>query len=136
MSRNLTCCYTLPVQKRSYFFQKMVCKYIFMFEHLRDLNFEMLVDSLLVGLCFASKGQNVKECIPVGCIPPTAVAILGGVHQAPHPQDQASPGPGTPPGPGMPRTKHPPPRPDTPDQASPRPGTPQDQAPPDHAPPL
>ena len=31
--------------------------------------------------------QNVQECIPVGCIPPTAVAILGGLHETP-PQEQ------------------------------------------------
>ena len=45
--------------------------------------------------------KNQQECIPVGCVPPAAVAVLGG-----------SP-PGTPPGPGTPL-----------DQASP------DQAPP------
>ena len=32
-----------------------------------------------------------QECIPVGCVPPAAVAVRGGLHQAP-------PGPGTPPG--------------------------------------
>ena len=64
-----------------------------------------------------------QECIPVGCVPPAAVAIPGGLHQAPpgtryppgaDPPDQATPqdqaplgpgiplGPGTPPGPGTP----------------------------------
>ena len=37
-----------------------------------------------------------QECIPVGCVPPAAVAVPGG-----------SP-PGTPPGAGTPRSRHPP----------------------------
>ena len=63
-----------------------------------------------------------QECIPVGCIPPAAVAVLGGysLHQA-HPPgpgippgippweqtppwDQAPPGSRHPPGPGTPRS--------------------------------
>ena len=59
---------------------------------------------------------TIKECIPVGCVPPAAVAVWGG-----------SP-PGT-----LPWTMHVPLGPGTPlplDQAPPRPGTPLDQAPP------
>ena len=41
--------------------------------------------------------QFQQECIPVGCLPPAAVAVPGGLHQAP-PLDQAPPGPGNPPG--------------------------------------
>ena len=51
-----------------------------------------------------------QECIPVGCVPPTAVAVRGAIstrHSPPsrsrtpppwsmHPPDQAPPGPGTP----------------------------------------
>ena len=32
----------------------------------------------------------LQECIPVGCIPPAAVAVLMGLHQAP-PREQAPP---------------------------------------------
>ena len=66
-----------------------------------------------------------QECIPVGCVPPAAVAGAGSLHQPPPPLDHAPPGPGTPldhapPGPGTP----PPPGPCTPlDQAPPGPGT-------------
>ena len=64
-----------------------------------------------------------QECIPVGCVPPAAVAIQGGLHQAP-------PGTRHPPGPGTPGTR-PPLGPDIPrDQAPPGQGTPWDQAPP------
>ena len=52
-----------------------------------------------------------QECIPVGCVTPAAVAVRGGLNQAPcPPQDQAPP-PETrhPPG-----TRHPPPGPGTP----------------------
>ena len=76
-----------------------------------------------------------QECIPVGCVPPAAVAVRGegGLHQA------------APPGPGTPAIRHthpqdqaPPRTRDTPpwDKAPPgtrhplRPGTPSDQAPP------
>ena len=52
-----------------------------------------------------------QECIPVGCVPPAAVAVGGGLHQAPtppgtrppHPQDQTPP-----PGPDTPQTRPPP----------------------------
>ena len=59
-----------------------------------------------------------QECIPVGCVPPAAVAILGGLHQAPpprsrHPPDQAPH-----------QSRHPP------DQAPPWSRHPPDQAPP------
>ena len=74
------------------------------------------------------KKSETQECIPVGCVPPTAVAIWGGVstrhppgpdplpEQAPwskgpqsrHPWDQAPPRAGTPLGPGSPRSRHPP----------------------------
>ena len=59
------------------------------------------------------KSNNEKECIPVGCVPPTAVAIQGGLHQAPpgnrhppdrHPRDQAPPWEQAPP---TPRSRHP-----------------------------
>ena len=45
-----------------------------------------------------------QECIPVGCVPPAAVAISGGFPHTPpgaRPppiRDQTTPGPGTPPG--------------------------------------
>ena len=51
--------------------------------------------------------QFQQECIPVGCLPPAAVAVPGGLHQAP-PLDQAPPGPGNPPGPGTPWDQAPP----------------------------
>ena len=39
-----------------------------------------------------AKRKNEQECIPVGCVPPAAVAVRGGLHQAPpgtrHPQAQ------------------------------------------------
>ena len=63
------------------------------------------------------KTKRKQECIPVGCIPPAAVAIPGGppVTQRPDPpRDQAPPGPGTPTRPGT----------------LPEPGTHQDQVPP------
>ena len=50
-----------------------------------------------------------QECIPVGCVrTPAAVAVPGGLHQAPPrdqepPQDQTPLGPGTPPGSDPPR---------------------------------
>ena len=49
-----------------------------------------------------------QECIPVGCVPSAAVAVRGGLHQAPppsrHPPGAGTP-PGTrPPGPGTPPT--------------------------------
>ena len=84
-----------------------------------------------------------QECIPVGCVPPAAVAVrgawswgMGGLQQAP-----PGPGPGTPlgPGPGTLLGPHTPPLgpgtplgPDTPppEQAHPPgPGSPRDQAP-------
>ena len=37
-----------------------------------------------------------QECIPVGCVPPAAVTVLGGLHQAPSPQDQPPLGPDPP----------------------------------------
>ena len=79
-----------------------------------------------------------QECIPVGCVPPAAVAIRGSPPGTP--LDQTPLGPGIPPGADHPpRSRHPP------DQAIPRhpldqapnctrhppgPGTPRDQAPP------
>ena len=56
-----------------------------------------------------------QECIPVGCIPPAAVAVLGGysLHQA-HPQDQASPWEQTPPWDQAPPGSRHPPGPGTP----------------------
>ena len=85
-----------------------------------------------------------QECIPVGCVPSAAVAVRGGLHQAP-PQDQtppwdqaqlrdqASPIPDPSPSqtrhiptpkPGTPGTRHPPDQALLPDQTSPsRPGT-------------
>ena len=41
-----------------------------------------------------------QECIPIGCVPPTAVAIWG--DQAPTPGTRHQPAAGTPPGPGTP----------------------------------
>ena len=38
------------------------------------------------------------ECIPVGCVPPAAVAIRGGLHQVPPLRTRPPPGPGTTPG--------------------------------------
>ena len=59
-----------------------------------------------------------QECIPVGWVPPTAVAVLGGVSTR-HPPGAEPPGPGTPsggdplgadpPGAAPPPTRHPPP---------------------------
>ena len=69
-----------------------------------------------------------QECIPVGCVPPAAVAVRGGLNQAPpqtrHPKpgthlEQAPPGTRPPPGPGTP-----------PDQAPPRTRHPQTRHPP------
>ena len=67
-----------------------------------------------------------QECIPVACIPPAAVAIPRGLHQAPpgsrhpprtrHPPNQAPSGTRHPPGTRHPRTRHPP------NQAPPLPG--------------
>ena len=53
-----------------------------------------------------------QECIPVGCVPPAAVAVPGGLHQTPPGSRHPSQG-------GTPQTRHPP-----------------DQAPPDQAPPC
>ena len=50
--------------------------------------------------------MDEQECIPVGCVPPTAVAVGGGLHHAP-PREQT-----------------------TPDQAPPQTGTPREQTPP------
>ena len=63
---------------------------------------------------------NKQECIPVGCVVPTAVAVQGGLHQAP-PGSRHPPGPGSPPG-----SRHPPTTRHPPEQAPP---PPQDQAP-------
>ena len=65
---------------------------------------------------------NKEECIPVGCVPPAAVAVRGALHQAP-PLDQASPRTRQ-----LPQTWHSCPPPGT--RHSPDPGTPRDQAPP------
>ena len=76
------------------------------------------------------KFMRKQECIPVGCVPPAAVAVEGVSTRYPPgsrhalgpdiPQNQAPPlGPGTPP-----RTRHPP-----------GPDTPRDQAPPGTRPP-
>ena len=67
-----------------------------------------------------------QECIPVGCVPPAAVAVLGGLHQTPRweqttPLDQAPP-----------MTRHP-----TGTRHPPRAGTFQEQASPwEQAPPT
>ena len=56
--------------------------------------------------------KNKQECIPVGCVPPTAVAVWGGLHQVPPgpdtPLEQAPPRAGTPRDQTPPRTRHPP----------------------------
>ena len=67
-----------------------------------------------------------QECIPVGCVPPTAVAIQGVSTRHPpttgtpprtrHPWTRHPPGSRHPPGPGTPRTRH-----------LPGPGTPRGQ---------
>ena len=54
-------------------------------------------------LCTSVK-QVKQECIPVGCLPPVAVAVPGGLHQAPH--EQTNPLEEAPP----PGRKYPPPR--------------------------
>ena len=78
----------------------------------------------LTSLCkIEGFGNNYKhvckqECIPVGCVAPAAVAVLGGgLHQAPPWEQTPTPGPG-------------PPEADPPDQAPPRADPPRDQAPP------
>ena len=60
-----------------------------------------------------------QECIPVGCVPPTAVAVSKGGVSTMHPltRHPPPPGPGTHPWTRPPRTMHPPP---PPDQAPPR----------------
>ena len=68
---------------------------------------------------------NIKEqeCIPVGCVPPAAVAVTGGVSTSP-PRSRHPPAPDPPPlGTGTPLGTRPPPR---------EPGTrpPLEQAPP------
>ena len=45
-----------------------------------------------------------QECIPVGCVPPAAVAVPGGLHQAPSRDQAPHPGADTP----LPGTRHPP----------------------------
>ena len=54
-----------------------------------------------------------QECIPVGCVPPAAVAIWGSPHQAPPgadtPQDQTPPWDQASPRSRPPRTRQPPP---------------------------
>ena len=61
------------------------------------------------GLFTPSKSGNesekieVQECIPVGCVPPTAVAVRGVSTRHP-------PGPATPLGPATTQTRHPPTR--------------------------
>ena len=66
------------------------------------------------------KNIQKQECIPVGCIPPAAVAVQGGVSTR-HPPDQAPaeqiPPRADPPRPGIPQ-----------EQMPPGPGTPQEQA--------
>ena len=47
-----------------------------------------------------------QECIPVGCVPPAAVAVPGGLHQEPSP-DQAPPWEQTPLHQTPPWTRHP-----------------------------
>ena len=86
--------------------------------------------------------NNKQECIPVGCVPPAAVAVGGrgpgqfplnsplgvGLDQIPL-NFPLGCGPGDPPEPGNPPQAHPP-GPGTPqDQATPRPGIPRGQAP-------
>ena len=51
-----------------------------------------------------------QECIPVGCVPPTAVAIPGGLHHAPPRSRHPSPQSRHPPGSRNPQTRHPPSR--------------------------
>ena len=66
--------------------------------------------------CVCAKAWWKQECIPVGCVPPAAVAVRGGLHQAP---SRADPQSRPPTGPG-----------NTPDEAPP------DQAPPTSRPPA
>ena len=59
--------------------------------------------------------QNKQECIPVGCVPPGAVAVLRGSPPGtphtptPHPPGAGTPGTRHPPGPGTPQDQTPPP---------------------------
>ena len=82
-----------------------------------------------------------QECIPVGCVPPAAVAIRGSPPGTPLDQTPLEPGipPGAdppPPGAGTPQTRQSP-RAGIPWTRHPTvPGTPPDQAPPDQAPPC
>ena len=48
-----------------------------------------------------------QECIPVGCVPPAAVAVPGGLHQA-TPQSRHPMGADTPPEADTPREQTPP----------------------------
>ena len=70
---------------------------------------------LIFTLDLNMKAPTQQECIPVGCVPPAAVAVPGGLHQAPPdqtppdqapPKEQAPPGPGTPVGPDPPGSRH------------------------------
>ena len=68
--------------------------------------------------------HHQQECIPVGCVPSAAVAILGDGVSTRHPPEQ------TPPGPDTPGTRHPP-RADPPGNRHPRGAdTPQSRHPP------
>ena len=88
--------------------------------HLRNI-------ALLSG--YGMKRNFKQECIPVGYVPPAAVAVRGvSTRHPPGPDSlqQVTPEAGTPPGPDPPGTRHPL-----------GPGTPPDQAPPqDQTPPL
>ena len=72
--------------------------------------------TMCFGFCFRSSCKIPKikqECIPVGCVPPAAVAVPGGAPPCtppgtrhPHPPDQAPPREQAPP---LPREQVPPP---------------------------
>ena len=70
--------------------------------------------------------HSQQECIPVGCVPPAAVAVPGALHQAP--PGSSPPKPGTPQE-QTPQTRHPPAPP-------PGPGTPRSRPPREQAAPV
>ena len=97
--------------------------------------------NLLFGNSFPESPTTWKqECIPVGCIPPAAVAVLGGLHQAhppgPDPWEQTNTPLGSrqtsPPGADLPNARLPPGefRPPRADKGSPVTRHPREQAPP------
>ena len=50
--------------------------------------FQPLQEFIILDGGVGEKKYLKQECIPVGCVPPAAVAVRGGLHQAP-PRDQA-----------------------------------------------